>query len=866
MINQFIPQGHCYLWNTNLVGLHLISDLLIALSYYLIFITIIYFVRQQKDLPYASTFVLFGAFIVSCGTTHLLEIWTLWHPIYWISGIVKAITALISCYTATEMLAVVPEAINLPSLSQFQLANQKLEQEIVERKQIEAKLAKERSFMRAMLDNLSDGIVTCDRHGVLSMFNRATQEFHGLPQQEIAADKWSEHYDLYLPDGKTKMAHEEIPLFRAFKGESIRDVEMAIVPKQGKPRNLIANADPIIDSNGEKLGAIAIMRDITETKQAQQALQMKESAIKSFYDSAPLMMGIVELVDRQDLSHVSGNSMAAAAFSLSLETIAGKRFSELNLPQKIQRRLVVACLQSQARLEPVELEFTYKVGGIDKDFWAIISLISQSSSSKFPLFSYMVQDISGRKRMETRIQESEERFRLAFEDAATGMTLVDLDGRFMKVNRSLCEIVGYSSAELTTLTFPEITHPDDLETDLEYVRRLLSEEIRTYQFQKRYIHKQGHSVWIQLNVSLVRDTKDRPQYFIAQIQDISDRKEMETRMQESEERFRLAFEVAATGMTMFAVDGHFLKANRSLCDILGYTDVELTELTFQDITHPEDLETGTRYIHQLLAKEIRSCQFQKRYIHKQGHSIWVLISISLVRDLQDRPQYFIAQIQDISDRKKAEIELTKSLQDKEVMLQEIHHRVKNNLQVICSLLNLQSRYLKEEKIIRAFTETQNRVKSMALVHQQLYQSDNLSEIVLASYVRQLIGNLSRAYSVTSQIEYHLEIGDFELDLDTAVPCGLIINEIVTNAIKYAFTAKQRGEISIHARANSENNLALTIEDNGVGLKPDYDPETSKSLGLRLVKSLTEQLQGKLDIISSQDSGTKFEFVFNRIKK
>ena len=865
MINQFIPQGHCYLWKSNLVGLHLISDLLIALSYYLIFITIINFVRQQKDFPYASTFILFGAFIISCGTSHLLEIWTLWHPAYWISGVVKAITALISCYTAIEMLTVVQKAIALPSLSQLKLADRELEQ-IVERKQIETELEKERSFIRAMLDNLSDGIVVCDRHGVLSMFNRATQEFHGLPQQAIAPDKWSEHYDLYLPDGKTKMTHEEIPLFRAFQGESVRDVEMAIVPKQGKPRNLIASGDPIIDGNGEKLGAIAIMRDITETKQAQLALQIRESAIKSFYDSAPLMMGIVKLIDREDLSHVSGNSMAAAVFGLSLETIAGKRVGELNIPYELKRRLVDACLQSQARLEPVELEFTYKVGEIDKHFWAIISVISQNSSSEFPWFSYMIQDISDRKRMETRIQESELRFRLAFEDAATGMTLVDLDGRFAKVNRSLCEIVGYSSAELTTLTFPEITHPDDLETDLEYVRQLLSGEIRTYQFQKRYIHKQGHSVWIQLSVSLVRDLKDRPQYFIAQIQDISDRKRMETRIRESEQRFRLAFENAVTGMTLFAVDGYFLKANRSLCDILGYTNKELIALRFQEITHPDDLETGTKNIRQLLAGEIRSCQFQKRYIHKQGHSIWVLVSISLVRDIKNRPQYFIAQIQDISDRRAAEIELTKSLQDKEVMLQEIHHRVKNNLQVICSLLNLQSRYLKEEKIIRAFKETQNRVKSMALVHQQLYQSNNLSEIVLSSYVKQLIGNLSRAYSITSQIEYSLEIADFELDLDTAVPCGLIINEIVTNAIKYAFPATQRGEISIHAHANSENNLALTIGDNGIGLKPDYDPETSKSLGLRLVKSLTEQLQGKLDIISSQNSGTKFEFVFNRIKK
>lgn len=739
MINQFIPHGHCYLWKGNLVGLHLISDLLIALSYYSIPITLLYFVRQRKDLPYASTFILFGAFIISCGTSHLMEIWTLWHPTYWISGVLKAITALISCYTAMEMLAVVPEAINLSSPTQLKQTNQKLEQEIVERKRIEAELEQEKGFIKAMLDNLTDGIVACDRYGVLSLFNRATQEFHGVPQQDIPADKWSEHYDLYLPDGKTKMSSEEIPLFRAFKGESVREIEMAIVPKGGTPRILIANGDPIIDRNGEKIGAIATMRDITERKQTQEALRQSELTIKSFYDSAPMMLGIVELINREDLRCISGNDMAVAFLKLTTETIRGKRLSELNLTAKLKRQFVIACLQSEARSQPVYFEFTYEFDDDTKHFSSIVSTIFQQPPLENPLFSYIVQDISDRKRMETVLLESEERFRLAFEDAATGMT-------------------------------------------------------------------------------------------------------------------------------MFAVDGYFLKANRSLCDILGYADTELSALKFQDITHADDLETDTKYLHQLLAGEIRSCQFQKRYIHKQGHTIWILISISLVRDIKDRPQYFIAQVQDISDRRAAEIELTKSLRDKEVMLQEIHHRVKNNLQVICSLLNLQSRYLEDKRTLKAFKETRNRVKSMALVHEQLYQSSNLSEIVLSDYIKQLIGNLFRAYSISSNIKYQLQIADFNLDLDTAVPCGLIINELITNAIKYAFDSVERGEISIEAVADEEKRLVLTIADNGRGLDPNYELERSKSLGLRLVRSLTEQLQGRQEIITRQNLGTKFKFTFDRIKQ
>ncbi len=143
---------------------------------------------------------------------------------------------------------------------------------ISDRKRVEIELDKEKNFLKALLDNLSDGIVSCNEKGILTLFNRATREFHGLPQESIPAEEWAKHYDLYLPDGKTPMSQEDIPLFRALQGESVRDVEMKIVPKNGNPRSILANGDPIIDRRGKKIGAIAAMRDITERKQAQQAL------------------------------------------------------------------------------------------------------------------------------------------------------------------------------------------------------------------------------------------------------------------------------------------------------------------------------------------------------------------------------------------------------------------------------------------------------------------------------------------------------------------------------------------------------------------------------------------------------------------
>ena len=151
---------------------------------------------------------------------------------------------------------------------------------INDRKQVEMELDKDKKFLQTLLDNLSDGIVSCDENGILTLFNRATQEFHGLPQQSIPPNEWAEHYDLYLPDGETPMTAEQIPLFRALEGESVRDVEMMIIPKQGKPRILLANGDPIVDRNGKKIGAIAAMRDITERRQAEIALARLNSELE----------------------------------------------------------------------------------------------------------------------------------------------------------------------------------------------------------------------------------------------------------------------------------------------------------------------------------------------------------------------------------------------------------------------------------------------------------------------------------------------------------------------------------------------------------------------------------------------------------
>ncbi|MEH2142644.1 sensor histidine kinase [Nostoc sp.] len=212
------------------------------------------------------------------------------------------------------------------------------------------------------------------------------------------------------------------------------------------------------------------------------------------------------------------------------------------------------------------------------------------------------------------------------------------------------------------------------------------------------------------------------------------------------------------------------------------------------------------------------------------------------------------------ERKQAEEQIKASLQEKEVLLKEIHHRVKNNLQIISSLLNLQADYLKDNQALEVFKDSQNRIESMALIHEKLYQSQDLARINFADYIQDLVTNLFYSYNVSSStITLKMNVDEVFLAIDAAIPCGLIINELISNSLKYAFPQREPGEIFIEFCSLKASFFTLTISDNGVGFAQDFDFQTTESLGLRLVKGLTHQLQGNIDCISN--NGVKYEIIF-----
>jgi PAS domain S-box-containing protein len=443
---RFIPHGHCYLWQPELVSLHVVSDFLIALAYYSIPVMLVYFVHKRPDVPFGWIFWMFGIFIVACGTTHLLEVWTLWHPIYWLSGFIKSITALASLMTAVLLVRLIPKALALPSPAQLQVTNQ------------------------------------------------------------------------------------------------------------------------------------ALISEVAQRKQAEEALQQAN--------------------------------------------------------------------------EQLEIRVTQRT--------AELALINESLQA----------EIESRKRQEEALKTSEQRFRAIFNQAAVGIAQVGIDGQWLVVNQKLCDIVGYTREELLNQTFQDITHPDDLSVGLEYRKRALSDDIQTYSLEKRYICKGASPVWINLTASAIHNGSGKPEYFIAIIEDISDRKRTEAELQKSLKDLsdiKFALDKAAI-VAMTDAKGIITYVNDKFCELSQYSTEELIGKTHNIINsgyHPQEF-----------FKDLWSTISRGKIWHgeiknraKDGTYYWVDTVIVPFLNDQGKPFQYLAIRFDISERKRAEEALWETNQTLQALIQ-----------------------------------------------------------------------------------------------------------------------------------------------------------------------------------------------------
>lgn len=344
-----------------------------------------------------------------------------------------------------------------------------------------------------------------------------------------------------------------------------------------------------------------------------------------------------------------------------------------------------------------------------------------------------------------------------------------------------------------------------------------------------------------------------------------ERKRIEQILNISQERYTRAINAGKVGIWEWNIDTNEIYLDPNLKTMLGCENghekgnVDNDFHEWLGYIHSDDIAAykvaANAYLEGLTSK----FEVEHRMYTKNREVIWFLARGTVVRDRHGKPKFMAGSNTDITASKQAELKLKASLQEKEVLLKEIHHRVKNNLQVISSLLRLQAAYIKDEPTLEIFRDSQNRVRAMAMIHENLYHSNDLASINFADYTRNLMQNLTRCYGINKNITIHQNVDGILLRIDTAIPCGLIINELTSNAIKHAFINRDEGNIYIDFLDLGQGKYSLSVSDDGVGFNETIEEKSRKSLGLQLVWSLVEQLEGS--IISNTKCGTSFTVKF-----
>ncbi|MFH1998130.1 MAG: two-component regulator propeller domain-containing protein [Planctomycetota bacterium] len=324
-------------------------------------------------------------------------------------------------------------------------------------------------------------------------------------------------------------------------------------------------------------------------------------------------------------------------------------------------------------------------------------------------------------------------------------------------------------------------------------------------------------------------------------------------------RYRSLFDNNLAGVAVTRMDGRIVDNNRAFAAILGFDSKE-------DLLGRNVMEFyGNQEDRKEMLAEIDACGTFVKYDcparKKDGAPISVMMSVKQIPGEDGVKPVLESTVIDITEYKRAEARIKSSLKEKEVLLRELHHRTKNNMQVVCSLLTLQSYTHRDKDVQKMIKESIDRINSMALVHQKLYKSEDLSRIDFADYIRDLASTVLQSGSMDQeQIRIHFDLEPLDVLIDTAVPCGLILNELLSNSIKHAFPHARKGEVHVRLRRDEEGRIVLQVQDNGIGFPHDFDVDHLSSLGIRLISNLAEQqLQGEMQVLSQ--NGTSIEIRF-----
>jgi PAS domain S-box-containing protein len=392
----------------------------------------------------------------------------------------------------------------------------------------------------------------------------------------------------------------------------------------------------------------------------------------------------------------------------------------------------------------------------------------------------------------------------------------------------------------------------DIKTGEKRIAELL-EEGTIKNIETKHLKKDGKVIDILYSSSVIEYNGKTAIFSI--YRDITERKKYEDELS----KLSTAVQQSPESIIITDPEGGIEYVNRAFIKLSGYNAEEVIgknpKFLQSGFTPPEvyrqmweSIKSGSVWYGELLNKK------------KSGELYWQSVSITPIKDSELKTTHFLSVQEDITDKKAQNEKLRNSLKEKETMLREIHHRVKNNLQIILSLLKLQDVHIKDKEDLAIFKDSQNRIRAMALIHQALYNTKNLSSINFRQYIQRLVNELSVSHiSKDQKINFDINIDEVYFDIETAIPCGLIVNELVSNSLKYAYKGIAAPNLSISLKRRPDKNYFLSVSDNGRGIPGNIDINHTKTMGLQLVNLLAEQLESEMAYDGSHS--TRFTFKF-----
>ncbi|MHC5765068.1 MAG: PAS domain S-box protein [Nostoc sp.] len=726
--------------------------------------------------------------------------------------------------------------------------------DITQQKQIEAQLRKNAANLESAQRIANLGSWEMDLQTQQLIWSEEVFRIFGR-NPESGTPSYNEMLHYIHPDDR---ARRDFVLLQAMEQGQPYEIEYRFYRADGSLGYLLSRGEFILDINRQPCQLIGTILDITKRKQTEEQLR--------------------NLSDRLGLALKSAN-IGIWDWDMIQDAEWDDRMYEL---YDLQRSDTVAVYQDWVnRLHPddlvlAETSFQDALLGV-KEFDTEFRIILRDGSIRFIKASALVQrneqgepqrmvginyDITDRKQVELALRESEHRYATLTEAAPVAILRLDAESNCIYVNERWGLMMGKPTAAALGKGWLENIHLEDCDRLLMDCYDPCEQRCRLHETcrqEVRYLRPDGCITWFYMQIVPETNPSGTLIGYIGTLTDITIRKEIESEVNHHRDLREAIFNESADALFLVDSDTQLIfDCNRRAVELFEVSEkeelmnIQGNTLQRYEFT-PQELDE--------IVQEVNHKSWWSReieYATRKGNFFWGNLAAQQITVAGKAVN--LVRLSDISERKKAVEQIQRSLEEKETLLKEIHHRVKNNLQIISSLLRMQSRRSGDETTLILFKESQDRVQSMALIHEQLYQSADIYEINFDNYIKSLTDSLFRSYGISQKdIVPNIEMNGIKLPLDTAIPCGLIINELVSNCLKYAFPEQKKGNITISLEQSSENQLILAVKDTGVGILETLDWENNDSLGLRIVKNLVKQLKG--NIFLECDRGTSFYMYF-----